>query len=72
MKCPWCEKEMTAGFINSARKVLFSKNPNNDFFFIKSKDDVMLTQHNWTCHSAKAYHCPDCKKVIVDYDVAVE
>ena len=67
MKCPWREKEMTEGFIISTRQVLFSKQQNDDFFFIKGKDDINLTQFNWTHPAAKAYHCENCKKVVVDY-----
>ena len=72
MKCPWCGKEMTDGYINSARKVVFSKDPNEVLFYINSKNNVNLTQYNWTAPSAKAYHCENCKKVVVDYAVEIE
>ncbi|MBE6887668.1 MAG: hypothetical protein E7484_04510 [Ruminococcaceae bacterium] len=72
MKCPWCRKEMTEGYINSARQVVFSKNANEDFFYFGNKEDVKLTQHNWTRPSAKSYHCENCKKVVVDYDIEIE
>ena len=72
MKCPWCEKEMTEGFINSSRNVIFSEKPNEALFFLNDKENIGLTQHNWTRPSAKAYHCESCKKVVVDYDVKIE
>lgn len=72
MKCPWCGKEMTDGFINSARQVLFSENPNSPLIFTKAGGDINLTQHNWTRPSSKAYHCKSCKKVIVDYGFEIE
>ena len=72
MKCPWCETEMIDGFINSARKVVFSQKPNNDGFFLAGRECINLTQHNWTGPSAKAYHCENCKKVIVDYPIEIE
>ena len=72
MKCPWCEREMTDGFINSSRKVVFSQKPNDDFFFLAGRESINLTQHNWTRPSAKAYYCENCKKVIVDYSIEIE
>ena len=72
MKCPWCNKEMTEGYINSARQVVFSKDANEDFFYIASKENITLTQHNWTRPSSKAYHCENCKKVVVDYSIEIE
>ena len=72
MKCPWCENIMTEGYINSARQVVFSERQNEDFFYFGSKEAVKLTQHNWTRPCAKAYHCKNCKKVVVDYDVEIE
>ena len=74
MKCPWCEREMTDGFINSARKVVFSKKPQDAdaFFFWPDAECINLTQYNWTRPSAKAYHCENCQKVIVDYSIEIE
>lgn len=72
MKCPWCNGEMTDGFIISTRQVLFSTEQQSGFFFVKGKEDINLTQFNWTQPAAKAYHCPDCKKVVVDYDVQID
>ena len=72
MKCPWCKIEMVDGFINSARKVVFSEKPNDDFFFLAGRECINLTQHNWTRPSAKAYHCENCKKLIVDYSIEIE
>ena len=74
MKCPWCEREMTDGFINSMRKVVFSQKPQDEdaFFFWPDAECINLTQHNWTKPSAKALHCENCKKVIVDYSIEIE
>lgn len=67
MKCPWCKNEMTEGFVISAREVLFTQERKGGFFWAKGKDDIKITQFNWTEPSAKAYHCEHCKKVVVDY-----
>lgn len=67
MLCPFCGSEMTAGFIKSARKVFFSKTPNNGVFVLRKKEEPLLTQDNWTGPYCEAFCCYDCAKVIVDY-----
>lgn len=69
MKCPFCGREMTEGFVQSSRWVYFTKQ-RHKFFFRPKEDDVVLSTHNWTAPTAKAWHCSNCMKVIVDYEEA--
>lgn len=67
MKCPCCSKEMTKGFVQSARRIFFTEVRNDSWLDISGKDDVVLSTHNWTNPTCIAYHCEDCKKVVIDY-----
>lgn len=66
MKCPFCNKEMASGYIQSTRKIFFTERV-HDFFLVPDYDDQVLSKNNWTTPNCKAYHCPNCKKVIADY-----
>ena len=68
MKCPYCNKETEAGVIQSQHAIRWQK---NRYFFITHKEsDVTLSEQNfWKGSAIKAYHCTDCKKIIIDYSV---
>ena len=67
MKCPYCSREMTKGWVQSARRVLFTTNKNDGGLDIKDKSDVVLTANNFFNPTCVAYHCGNCKKVVIDY-----
>ena len=64
MLCPFCQSEMTEGYLQSARQVIFTEKRKKAFISSR-KNDVPVTGF-WdpTC---RAYHCEKCKKVICDY-----
>ncbi len=68
MKCPFCEKEMVEGYVQAARKVFFSESL-SEIFIWAGPDDIVLTNHNLTNPRCLAYNCPDCKKIIIEYDL---
>jgi len=72
MKCPCCGSEMIKGYVVSARRILFSTEDNECLFDIKSKEDVVLSSHNWTGPTCIAYHCDKCQKVVIDYSKEAE
>lgn len=72
MKCPYCDKEMEKGFVQSARTVLYTTEKNEGLFTIKAKGDIVLTSNNWTNPTCIAYHCRDCKKVVIDYSETLQ
>ena len=67
MKCPCCGNEMTKGLAQSARRILFTTEKNDGFLDIKGKDDVVISYNNWSMPTCVAYHCGNCKKVVIDY-----
>ena len=73
MKCPCCGKDMTAGFVQSGRAFYFKENQKKSIWGnIAEKDDILLSTNNWYVPTAAAYHCNDCKKVVIDYSAKTE
>ncbi len=66
MNCPCCNKEMIVGVVQSGREIFFTEKEHN-FFLAPGTEDVSLSYSNWTKPTCTAYHCPDCKKVVIDY-----
>ena len=68
MKCPYCKKEMSAGYI-PATKMALMWIPENEkvplFIFSKAKGGVNLTKVPFfKRQKAKSYYCGNCKIVI--------
>lgn len=73
MKCPFCDKEMVDGVVQSAREIFFTTQPRNGWMGFKPyTGDTSLSWHNLTRPTCVAYRCVDCKKVILDYTIEVE
>lgn len=74
MKCPYCNNEMTSGVVQSARQIFFTTKAHKNYFVpdVAVGDEVLLSSHNWTRPTCKAYHCDKCKKVIIDYSEEAE
>lgn len=66
MNCPYCNKPMASGFIQSGREVYFTEEPHKVLFGHR-KGEILLTKNNMTAPTCKAYRCGKCKKVIVEY-----
>lgn len=66
MKCPYCVQEMTKGYLQSARKIFFTEK-RHKFMFEPYKEDLEITEHNWTAPTAEAWRCSFCGKIIVEY-----
>ena len=69
MKCPGCGIEMKSGVVQSARQIFFTTKEHKNWFIpdVAGGDEVMLSSHNWTRPTCKAFHCVACKKVVIDY-----
>lgn len=74
MKCPCCGNEMTKGIVQSARQIFFTTKEHKNWFIpdVEGSDETVLSSHNWTKPTCTAYHCSDCKKVIIDYSINTE
>ena len=61
MKCPYCEKEMEQGFIQSPHEISWKKGDKRPLFVILSELSFMKGS------AVTAFLCRDCQKVIIDY-----
>lgn len=66
MTCPYCNRPMIPGFIQARSEIYFTQSPHKLLFAAKG-NDVVLTKHNNMAPTAVAWHCPTCKKVVVEY-----
>lgn len=73
MKCPYCGKEMISGVVQSGRQIFFTTKSHKNWFFpdIAVDEEIVLSSHNWTRPTCVAYHCDECKKVVIDYSEEV-
>lgn len=71
MKCPFCGKEMINGAVKSAREIIFTKNTEKKLFktTIARDEEFSLSSNNLGRPTCVAYHCPECRKVIIDYSM---
>lgn len=74
MKCPYCGSKMTSGVVQSARKIFFTTNAQRNWLVpnLTSKDETVLSSHNFTKPTCIAYHCAACKKVLIDYSAETD
>lgn len=66
MKCPFCDGEMTTGYVQCRDAVYFTTKPHK-VSFRPYQDDITLTSTNWTQPTCDAWCCPACRKVILAY-----
>lgn len=69
MKCPYCNKEMELGIIQSSRELAWKKGLKRTLGRASAYEgSVILSQLNFLEGSAiKASNCRDCKKIIISY-----
>lgn len=69
MKCPYCDREMELGYIQSRDGVTWTpKKKLVSAFAILGKGSISLA--NGACDTSGtvfAYKCKECKKVLIDY-----
>lgn len=73
MKCPFCGNVMTNGIVQSARQIFFTTKAHKNWFLpdVATREEIVLSSHNWTGPTCVAYHCAACKKVVLDYSADV-
>ncbi len=67
MKCPYCQTDLQSGTIQSNGSTLLFSVKDHLFLKLARGDDVQLARG--LDPSVPAYHCPMCKKIIVDYSI---
>lgn len=74
MRCPYCNEEMICGAVQSQREIFFTTRADRTWLIsaLAKKDEIVLSSHNWSKPTCIAYHCPVCRKVIIDYSVKSE
>ena len=65
MICPYCEKEMEEGMVQSRYPLMWRKGLKR--YRWNNKEDVTLSSSLIYGAAVKAFHCRDCKKIIIDY-----
>lgn len=73
MNCPYCNKEMEKGLIQSSQEIAWIKGDKRKLFAKAEfhENAVALSEFSfWKGSAVVAYHCADCHKVIVDYSDA--
>lgn len=70
MKCPYCDKEMETGLIQSPQEIAWLKGDKRPFFGRAEfhEGSVVLSELSMIKGSAVVSHlCRECEKVIIDY-----
>ena len=69
MVCPYCGKEMQAGFIQCRDGVTWTpkKQPVASLSFLGKGAVSLENGAADNSHAVYAYNCPECKKVVIEY-----
>ena len=69
MKCPYCNKEMELGFIQSNREIVWFHERHKVSLLSYEEEDVVLSETDFLRGSTVISHlCRSCEKVIIDYE----
>lgn len=66
MKCPYCNKEMEYGAVQSARDIFWGEKKHKLFFKPGNEKEFILA-NGWNGCAINAYCCRDCEKIIIDF-----
>jgi len=68
MKCPYCQKEMTAGFIKSSHHMAWDQKRESGFFL----EGIRLTKNSienvFNGNAVSSHYCSNCRKIIVSLE----
>ena len=70
MKCPYCQKEMEKGVIQSIQEIAWLKKKHllaAADLHSREKPVILSPRSFWKGSQVTAYLCRDCEKVIIDY-----
>ena len=65
MLCPFCNKEMQKGYLQSPRGIMWG--PRKKLFISATKvDEFYVSDSGFLGGIANSHYCSNCKKIIVD------
>lgn len=68
MLCPYCHKEMEAGYlVTDGHYLTWTKDPYGSVRAKEKDGDVRISGNLFSCTDAVAHCCKECGKIIVDY-----
>ena len=73
MICPYCGKEMTEGYIQSAQQLYLNKGKRPRAFASGDLSSISLSKFSLTkAPYVKAEYCSGCRKIIIDLEGEVK
>ncbi len=70
MNCPYCQKEMESGVIQSPHEIAWTRKkrryPHNTRLFPLPEGSVVLADRSWAGSTVEAYYCRHCRKIVID------
>ena len=66
MNCPYCNAEMTNGYIQSNYPIYFNRGNKARFFAAGDLRSRNLTRVSLRAPYIRAYYCEHCQKIILD------
>ena len=68
MKCPYCNKEMKSGYLQTARDLYWTEKPKKVLMIANLDDDILIGKTTFGGVLAEVDMCPNCKKIVIDIE----
>lgn len=67
MKCPNCQQEMTAGFLQSGERMAFNQHIHKLSLLSQDEEDTMIVNHTFGGSNFSGFICKNCRLIVFDY-----
>ena len=67
-KCPYCQKQMKSGYVQSSHQIYFNEGKRRVFASGDLKSKCISQFSLMKAPAVKAYCCEDCKKIVLDLE----
>lgn len=68
MDCPYCGKQMTSGYLQSARGIIWSQEKKKALFKATKPGDIEVSEGFWNGCFAPSYRCWSCALILTPFD----
>ena len=68
MICPWCNRKMQKGFLQSGKPIVFNLKARAVVLLHQKEGEVSLTKQFWTLPTVPAWHCTGCRRIVAEYE----